>query len=155
MASTQWMTAFWPLRHTHKRIASPSILEQVGILSPDGAEVRAVKHVLKLTTSSPTAKVAPTEMAQKAGPDKTALLKGQFLVVQFSLSHPGLHQGPKPVDPHRQLIIRLTTDFAHVAQPMMLSASFSPVNDAVLAIGDTCRPSPIRCRPPAKLAMKL
>ena len=53
-----------------------SILKQIGILSPDGT--KAVKNVMKLIANSlSVAKVAPTEMAGEAGPNKPALLNRQ------------------------------------------------------------------------------
>ena len=56
-----------------------SILKQVGILSPDGTKARAVKNVMKLIANSlSVAKVAPTEMAGKAGSNKPALLNSEF-----------------------------------------------------------------------------
>ena len=55
-----------------------SILKQIGILSPDGTKARAVKNVMKLIANSlSVAKVAPTEMAGEAGPNKPALLNRQ------------------------------------------------------------------------------
>ena len=64
-----------PHEHTHGAF---SILKQIGILSPDGTKVRAVKNVMKLIANSLSAtKVAPTEMAGEAGPNKPALLNRQ------------------------------------------------------------------------------
>ena len=55
-----------------------SILKQIGILSPDGTKARAVKNVMKhIANSLSVAKVAPTEMAGEAGPNKPALLNRQ------------------------------------------------------------------------------
>ena len=55
-----------------------SILKQIGILSPDGTKARAVKNVTRLIANSPSvAKVAPTEMAREARPNKPALLNRQ------------------------------------------------------------------------------
>lgn len=55
-----------------------SILKQIGILSPDGTKARAVKNVMKLIANSlSVAKVAPTEMAGEARPNKPALLNRQ------------------------------------------------------------------------------
>ena len=51
-----------------------SILKQIGILSPDGTKARAVKNVMKLIAKSlSVAKVAPTEMAGEARPNKPGL----------------------------------------------------------------------------------
>ena len=55
-----------------------SILKQIGILSPDGTQTRAVKNVMKLIANSlSVAKVASTEMAGEARPNKPALLNRQ------------------------------------------------------------------------------
>ena len=55
-----------------------SILKQIGILSPDGTKARAVKNVMKLIANSlSVAKVAPTEIAGEARPNKPALLNRQ------------------------------------------------------------------------------
>ena len=57
-----------------------SILKQVGILSPDIPEVRAVTNVMKFIANSPSAaEVAVMEMAREAGPDKSALLNWQCM----------------------------------------------------------------------------
>ena len=57
-----------------------SILKQIGILSPDGTKARAVKNVLKLMSNRlSVAKVAPTEMAGEARPNKPALLNKRYL----------------------------------------------------------------------------
>ena len=59
-----------------------SILKQIGILSPDGTKARAVKNVVKLMANSlSVAKVAPTEMAGEAGPNKPASHNCSDLVV--------------------------------------------------------------------------
>ena len=69
------LLVFVPHEHTHR---ASSILKQIGILSPDGTKARAVKNVMKLIANSlSVAKVAPTEMAGEAGPNKPALLNGQ------------------------------------------------------------------------------
>ena len=65
---------------------------------------------MKLIANSPSvAKVAPAEMAGEAGPNKPALLNRQRM-----RSQP--HQGPKPCDAHRQLIIRLTVNLVGTAK---------------------------------------
>ena len=63
--------------YKQKNIAS-SILKQIGILSPDGSKARAVENVMTLIANSlSAAKAASTEMARKAGSNKSALLNGQ------------------------------------------------------------------------------
>ena len=65
------------LEQTHRAL---SILIQVAKLGPDGIEVRAVEHGMRLTANSPgAAKVALTGMAPEAGPDKPAFLDWQCL----------------------------------------------------------------------------
>ena len=66
MAVRQWqLLVFVPHEQTHGAL---NILRQVGILSPDGAEVIAQQCVMKLIASSlSAAKVAPAEMAREAG----------------------------------------------------------------------------------------
>ena len=95
-----------------------SILKQIGILSPERTKARAVKNVMKLIANSlSVAKVAPMEMVGEAGPNKPALLNRQRMWPQ-----PKLHQGPKPCDAHRQLIIRFTVNLVGTAKPMMICA---------------------------------
>ena len=51
------------------------ILDQAGIVSPDGTIVRAVENAIMLIVNSPcAAEVALTQVAPGAGPDKPALL---------------------------------------------------------------------------------
>ena len=75
MAVRQWLLVLLPHEQTHGAF---SILKQIGILSPDGTKAMAVKNVMKLIANSPSvAKVAPTEMAGEARPNKPALLNRQ------------------------------------------------------------------------------
>ena len=69
------LLALMPHAQTHGAF---SILKQIGKLSPDGTKARAVKNVMKLIANSlSVAKVAPTEMAGEARPNKPALLNRQ------------------------------------------------------------------------------
>ena len=59
-------------------LMTPDLCSCLGHLQPDGTKARAVKNVMKLIANSlSVAKVAPTEMAGEARPNKPALLNRQ------------------------------------------------------------------------------
>ena len=88
--------------------AALSILKQSRILAPDVTEVGAIKHVMKLIANSlSVAKIAPAKVAWEARPGKSASLHRQSM-----RTNPELNQCPEPGYAHRQLIVRLTMNFA-------------------------------------------
>jgi len=90
--------------------AALSILKQSRILAPDVTEVGAIKHIMKLIANSlSAAKIAPAKVAWEARPGKSASLHRQSI-------NPELNQCPEPGDAHRQLIVRLTMNFARAAK---------------------------------------
>ena len=69
------LLALMPHEQTH---GASSILKQIALLSPDGTKARAVRNVMKLIAHGlSVAKVAPTEMAGEARPNKPALFNRQ------------------------------------------------------------------------------
>ena len=87
MASS--LLVLMPHEQTHGAF---SILKQIGKLSPDGTKARAVKNVMKLIANSlSVAKVALTQMAGEARPNKLALLNRQRMVMRGTCSWSALH----------------------------------------------------------------
>ena len=80
------LLALMPHEQTHGAF---SILKQIGILSPDGTKARAVKNVTKLIANSlSVAKVASTEMAGKARPNKPALQQAKNVTLTETAPRP-------------------------------------------------------------------
>ena len=116
------LLVFVPHEHLQRALC---ILNQVGILSPDGTEARPVKNVTELIANSPSAtQVAPME----AGPDDPALLNGQCILC--IRPHSELHQGRRPRHAHRQLILELTATLVRAAKWVIMTAQLGPIRDS-------------------------